>query len=304
MVVKEPRSGLLMGAGAYFLWGLFPLFWPLLAPASATEALAHRFVWSLVAVLVLIGLTRRWAHFRDIWRDGRRVAFLALASVVIAINWGVFIWGVTHDRVIEVSLGYFINPLVTVLLGVFVLGESLRRWQWLAVGVGGAAVVILAVDYGGLPWIALTLAFSFATYGFLKKQAQLGAIEALGAETLILAPVALAYLVWLQLVGQATFGHAGLPNALLLASTGIVTAVPLLLFGGSATRVSLTTLGILQYLGPALQFIFGLLIFHETMTGAGWAGFLLVWLALVIFTIDGLRHHRRLVRQIAESVAA
>jgi len=301
--VKEPRSGLLMGAGAYFLWGLFPLFWPLLAPASAVEALAHRFVWSLIVVLVLIGLTRRWAHFRNIWRDARRVAFLALASVVIAINWGVFIWGVNHDRVIEVSLGYFINPLVTVLLGVFVLGESLRRWQWLAVGVGGVAVVVLALDYGGLPWIALTLAGSFATYGFLKKQAQLGAIESLGAETLILAPVALGYLIWLQAVGQATFGHAGVPNALLLASTGVVTAIPLLLFGGAATRVSLTTLGILQYLGPALQFVFGLVIFHEAMTDARWIGFLLVWTALVIFTIDGLRHHRRLMRQTVEATA-
>jgi chloramphenicol-sensitive protein RarD len=302
--VREPRSGLLMGAGAYFLWGLFPLYWPLLAPASSIEALAHRFVWSLLFVLLLIVASRRWAHFRAIWTDRRRVGFLAIASVVIAINWGVFIWGVNHQHVIEVSLGYFINPLVTVLLGVFILGESLRRWQWLAVAIGAAAVVVLAFDYGGLPWIALALAGSFATYGFLKKQAQLGAVESLGAETLILAPIALAYLVWLQVVGQATFGHAGLPNALLLASTGVVTAIPLLLFGGSATRVSLTTLGILQYLGPALQFVFGLLIFHEPMTGAGWAGFLLVWLALVIFTVDGLRHHRRLVRQVVEATAA
>jgi len=293
-----------MGAGAYFLWGLFPLFWPLLEPASAVEALAHRFVWSLLSVLVLIGLSRRWAQFREIWRDGRRVAFLAIASVVIAVNWGVFIWGVNNHHVIEVSLGYFINPLVTVLLGVFVLGESLRRWQWLAVAIGAVAVVVLTFDYGGLPWIALVLAGSFATYGFLKKQARLGAVESLGAETLLLAPFGLAYLIWLQVVGQATFGHAGLNNALLLASTGIVTAIPLLLFGGAATRVSLTTLGILQYLGPALQFVFGLLIFHEPMTEAAWIGFVLVWLALVIFTVDGLRHHRRLVRQVVEATAS
>jgi chloramphenicol-sensitive protein RarD len=293
----------MMGAGAYFLWGLFPLYWPLLKPASSLEALAHRFVWSLLFVLILLMATRRWAHFRAIWTDRRRVGFLVVASVVIALNWGVFIWGVNHQHVIEVSLGYFINPLVTVLLGVFVLGESLRLWQWLAVGVGGVAVVILAFDYGGLPWIALVLAGSFATYGFLKKQARLGAIESLGAETLILAPVALAYLLWLQAVGQGTFGHAGPTNAALLASTGIVTAIPLLLFGGSATRVSLTTLGILQYLGPALQFVFGLVIFHEPMTRAGWAGFLLVWTALAIFTVDGLRHHRRLVLQVVEGTA-
>jgi chloramphenicol-sensitive protein RarD len=268
------------------------------------EALAHRFVWSLAFVLLLLVVTRRWAHFRAIWSDRRRVAFLAIASVVIAFNWGGFIWGVTHGHVIETSLGYFINPLVTVMLGVFVLGEALRPWQWAAVGFGAVAVAVLTVDYGRPPWIALLLAGSFATYGFLKKQAKLGAVESLGAETLILAPIGLAYLVWLQVVGQATFGHAGLPNALLMASTGIVTAIPLLLFGGAATRVSLTTLGILQYLGPALQFIFGLLIFHEPMTQAAWIGFILVWLALVVFTVDAIRHHRRLLRQVVEATAA
>lgn len=302
--VIEPRSGLLMGAGAYLLWGLFPLYWPLLAPASAVEALAHRFVWSLAFVLVLLAATRRWDHFRVIWADRQRVAFLAVASMVIAVNWGVFIWGVTHERVIETSLGYFINPLVTVMLGVFVLGEPMRPWQWSAVGFGAVAVVILTADYGRLPGVALALAASFATYGFLKKRAGLGAIESLGAETAILAPVALGFLIWLNATGRGTFGHAGTANALLLAGTGIVTAIPLLLFGGAATRVSLTTLGILQYLGPGLQFVFGLTIFHEPMSGAAWIGFLLVWVALVIFTADGIRHHRRVLRLSAEAVAA
>ena len=301
--MKEPRSGLLMGAAAYFLWGLVPLFWPLLAPASSAEALAHRFVWSMVLVLLLLVATRRLRHFRAIWTDARRVALLAVASVVIALNWGGFIWGVTHGHVIETSLGYFINPLVTVMLGVFVLGENLRSWQWAAVGVGAVAVAVLTFDYGRPPWIALLLAGSFATYGFLKKQAQLGALESLGAETLLLTPVAVVFLLWLEATGRGTFGHAGVTNAALLVSTGIVTAIPLLLFGGAATRLSLTTLGILQYLGPALQFVFGLLIFQEPMSGAAWIGFLLVWLALVIFTVDGLRGHRRLLRQTVESVA-
>jgi chloramphenicol-sensitive protein RarD len=303
MGVKEPRSGLFMGAAAYFLWGLFPLYWPLLAPASSAEALAHRFVWSMAFVLLLLVVTRRLGHFRAIWTDARRVGFLAIASVVIALNWGGFIWGVTHGHVIETSLGYFINPLVTVMLGVFVLGERLRPWQWAAVGVGAVAVAVLTWDYGRPPWIALLLAGSFATYGFLKKQAQLGALESLGAETLLLAPVALAFLLWLEAAGRATFGHAGPTNALLLAGTGVVTAIPLLLFGGAATRLSLTTLGILQYLGPALQFVFGLTIFHEPMSGAAWIGFVLVWLALAIFTVDGLRSHRRLLRQTVESTA-
>jgi len=190
MGVKEPRSGLLMGTAAYFLWGLVPLFWPLLAPASSAEALAHRFVWSMVLVVLLLVATRRLRHFRAIWTDARRVAFLFVASVVIALNWGGFIWGVNHGHVIEVSLGYFINPLVTVMLGVFVLGENLRRWQWAAVGVGAVAVAVLTIDHGRPPWIALLLAGSFATYGFLKKQARLGALESLGAETLMLTPVA------------------------------------------------------------------------------------------------------------------
>ncbi len=292
-----------MGAAAYFLWGLFPLYWPLLAPASSAEALAHRFVWSMAFVLLLLVVTGRLKQFRAIWTDRRRVAFLFVASVVIALNWGGFIWGVTHGHVIETSLGYFINPLVTVMLGVFVLGENLRPWQWAAVGVGAVAVTVLTVDYGRPPWIALLLAGSFATYGFLKKQARLGALESLGAETLLLTPVALAFLIWVEVQGTGTFGHAGTANALLLAGTGVVTAIPLLLFGGAATRLSLTTLGILQYLGPALQFVFGLLIFKEPMSGAAWIGFVLVWLALAIFTVDGLRSHRQMLRQTVESVA-
>jgi chloramphenicol-sensitive protein RarD len=293
-----------MGASAYVLWGLVPLFWPLLAPATALEALAHRFLWSLLFVAIALTITSRWAHFRALWSDPRRVAFLGFASVVIAVNWGGFIWGVTHGHVIETSLGYFINPLVTVMLGVFVLGEAMSTWQWVAVAVGTVAVAILTLDYGRLPWIALLLAGSFATYGFLKKQANLGAVEALGVETLFLSPVALAYLVALEMNGSGTFGHAGLPNALLLAATGIVTAVPLLLFGGAAVRLSLTSLGLLQYLGPALQFVFGLTVFGETMTGPRWAGFLLVWLALVIFTADGIARRRRALRTAAEAVAA
>ena len=301
--MKEPRSGLLMGTGAYFLWGLFPLYWPLLAPASAGEALAHRFVWSAAFVLLLLALTHRWSSFRAVWTDPRRVALLGVATIVIGLNWGGFIWGVTHGHVLEVSLGYFINPLVTVMLAVVVLGERLRPWQWTAVGVGAVAVVVLTVDYGRPPWIALLLAFSFATYGFLKKRANLGALESLGAETLLLAPFALAFLVWLEATGRAAFGHAGVANALLLAGTGVVTAIPLLLFGGAATRLSLTTLGILQYLGPALQFVFGLVIFHEPMTSAAWVGFVLVWLALAIFTADGVRNHRAVMRQTADATA-
>lgn len=293
--MKQSRSGVALGVSAYLCWGFFPLYWPLLEPAGSVEILAHRIVWSLVFVAFLLTVTSKWAHFRSIWRDRRLLVILGFASIVIAINWGVFIYGVTHDHVIETSLGYFINPLVTVLLGVFVLGERLRPAQWGAVGIGFLAVVILTVDYGRLPIIALAVAFSFGTYGFLKKKANLGAVEGLTMETAILAPVALIYLAGLQYQGSLTFGHEGLPNAALLATTGIVTAIPLLLFNGAATRLNMTTIGLLQYLGPIVQFILGLFVFHEEMTSARWVGFVLVWFALVIFTVDALRNRRRTI---------
>ncbi len=294
--VNDSRSGVILGASAYVCWGFFPLYWPLLDPAGSLEILAHRVVWSLLFVLVLIALTRRWKTFRNIARDPRMMFILACASVVIALNWGGFIYGVTNGHVIETSLGYFINPLVTVLLGVFVLKETLRPVQWAAVAIGGFAVVVLAVDYGRPPWIALLVAFSFATYGFLKKKANLGAFEGLGMETLILAPVALAFLITLELRSNLTFGHAGAGNVLLLIGTGVVTAIPLLLFGAAATRLTLTTIGLLQYLGPILQFIFGLWIFNEDMSSARWIGFILVWFALVVFTTDMLNNRRRTLR--------
>jgi chloramphenicol-sensitive protein RarD len=265
--------------------------------------LAHRFVWSMLFVLVALVLVGKWRTFLAIARDRRMMLILTAASITIAGNWGGFIWGVTHGHVIETSLGYFINPLVTVLLAVFVLKETLRPAQWAAVAVGTVAVVVLAVDYGRPPWIALLVAFTFAAYGFLKKKANLGSFEGLGMETAILFPVALSFLVVLQLRGELTFGHEGPGNVALLIGTGVVTAIPLLLFGAAATRLSLSTIGILQYLGPIIQFLSGLLIFGEDMTSARWGGFVIVWLALVIFTIDAITNRRRVLRQSAEACA-
>lgn len=291
------------GVAAYLCWGFFPLYWPLLDPAGSLEILAHRFVWSMVFVLVAISAMGKWSTFRAIARDRRLMVILTFASITIALNWGGFIYGVTNGHVIETSLGYFINPLVTVLLGVFVLKERLRPAQWGAIAIGIVAVVVLTVDYGRLPFVALLVAFSFAAYGFLKKKADLGAFEGLGMETAILFPVALTFLVTLQLRGDLTFGHAGPANVALLVGTGVVTAIPLLLFGAAATRLSLTTIGILQYLGPIIQFITGLTIFHEDMTGARWIGFVLVWSALVVFTVDAVTSRRRLLRETAEAAA-
>jgi chloramphenicol-sensitive protein RarD len=301
--VNEERRGFLLGVAAYGMWGIFPLYWPLLEPAGAVEILAHRVCWSLVTLFVLVLLLRRTTQLRAILRSPRLVVILTVASVVIGLNWGGFIYGVNNDRVVEVSLGYFINPLVTVLLGVLVLGERLRPLQWTAIGIATVAVIGLTIDYGHPPWIAFLLAGSFGTYGLAKKKANVEAVESMTFETLVLVPIALGYLIWLWTQGDASFGTHGLGHALLLVSTGLVTAVPLICFGAAAIRVSMTTIGLLQYLAPTIQFILGLLVFHEEMTPVKWFGFTLVWLALVIFTGDVLRARGRQLRVAAEASA-
>ena len=290
------RRGAAYGAGAYLLWGLFPVYWPLLEPSDALEVLAHRVVWSLLVVALLAAVTRRTGNLRAVAADRGLVLRLAAAAVVVAVNWGAYIYGVTSGQVVETSLGYFVNPIVTVLLAVLVLGERLRRAQWTALAVAFLAVVLLSVENGRPPWIALLLAFSFATYGLIKKTAAVGAVEGLAVETTVLIPVAAGYLAYLVATGTSTFGTEGPAHAGLLASSGLVTAVPLLLFASAATRVSLTTLGVLQYLAPTLQFLLGVLVFDEPMPPAKLAGFALVWFALVLFTADLVRHHRRQLR--------
>ena len=294
--LTESRRGFLLGVTAYTLWGLFPLYWPLLEPAGAVEILAHRIVWSLVTMGVLLVALGRTASFRRVVARRRVALLLALAAVLITANWGVYIWGVNNGHVVETALGYFINPLVTVLMGVFLLGERLRRWQWVAMGVAGLAVVVLTIGYGRLPWVALVLAFSFGSYGLCKKQAAAPPIESVTFETMVVGPLALGYLVWLGATGSSAFTTHGVGHALLFTTTGIVTAVPLICFGGAAIRIPMVTLGLLQYLTPTLQFLLGVLYFHESMPAERWIGFVLVWLALAIFTADSLRHRRRASR--------
>ncbi|MFF3947890.1 EamA family transporter RarD [Streptomyces sp. NPDC001902] len=291
--VNEQRAGLLYGFAAYGLWGLFPLYWPLLEPSGAGEILAHRMVWSLVVVSLVLLVMRRWAWVPELLRQPRRLALLAVAAAVISVNWGLYIWGVNSGHVVETSLGYFINPLVTIGLGVLVLHERLRPAQWAAVGVGAAAVLVLTLGYGRLPWIALTLACSFATYGFIKKKVGMGGLESLAAETALQFLPALGYLAFLGTRGDTTFASHGAGHAALLAACGVVTAVPLICFGAAAIRIPLSMLGMLQYLAPVFQFGLGLLWFHEEMPAERWAGFALVWLALALLTWDALRTARR-----------
>ncbi len=291
--MNENRRGLLYGFSAYTLWGVFPLYFPLLEPSGPVEILAHRIVWSALVMALLVVLLRRRAAMRDLLRDRRTTLLLLLSAATITANWGTYIYGVNSGRVVETSLGYFINPLVTVLMGVLILGERLRAAQWSALAMGFVAVAVLTWDYGRPPWVALVLAFSFGTYGLAKKTAGVGAIESLAVETTLVAPFALAFLIWLGASGDAHFGSEGAGHVALLVTTGVVTAVPLLLFGGAATRLTMTSLGLLQYLAPILQFALGITVLGEHMPPGRWIGFALVWLALSIFTYDAIRERRR-----------
>jgi chloramphenicol-sensitive protein RarD len=294
--VTETRRGAMFGATAYLLWGVFPLYFPLLHPAGAVEVLAHRVVWSLVVVGVLVQVTRRWGAVRTVAADRVKLLRLAAAATVLAVNWGVYIYAVTSHRVVEASLGYFINPLVTVMLGVVVLHERLRVGQYAAVGVAALGVLTLSLQNGRPPWMALVLAASFGTYGLLKKQAVVGALEGLTVETAVLTPLALVYLVGLSVAGHSTLTSHGTGHATLLVLTGVVTAIPLLFFGAAAARVPLTTLGVLQYLTPTMQFLLGVLVFGEALGLARLLGFCLVWAALCLFTADLMTQRRRTVR--------
>jgi chloramphenicol-sensitive protein RarD len=265
-----------------------PLFWPLVKRAGAIELLAHRVIWSLViSILLIIFVVPKGWWGRIATR--RNLILLGVAAATVSVNWGTYIWAVNHGHVVDTSLGYYINPILSILVGVIALHERMSRVQWLSVGLAAVAVVVLTIDYGRLPWIALVLATSFATYGVMKKTVNGGAVETLTIESAILTPIALAYLIFLQARGELTFGHLGWVHSLLLVATGLVTAVPLLFFAAATTRLPLSTLGLLQYLAPTLQFLLGILYFHEQMSTGRWVGFGLVWLALMIMTGEGLR---------------
>ena len=293
--MTDERRGFLLGTAAFSMWGLFPLYWPLLEPAGASEILAQRIVWSLVVTTVLLVATQRTAALRTMWSAPRVRYPMMIAGVVICFNWGTYIWGVNNGHVVDTSLGYYINPLVTVLLGVVVLKERLRPWQWFALGIAFLAVIVLSLRVGHPPWVSLILAFSFGTYGLIKKQVAAGPIEGLTYEGLVLVPFAVGYLAWLTYAGQATAWSHGPAHLTLLALTGVVTAAPLLCFAGAANRMSLTTLGLLQYLAPTIQLVLGVTLLGESMGRLRWIGFCLVWVALTIFTIDSVvaRHKRR-----------
>ncbi|MGY1689155.1 EamA family transporter RarD [Geodermatophilus sp. SYSU D01105] len=301
--MDERRSGVASGLAAYGLWGLFPLYFPLLEPAGGVEIVAHRVVWSLVLVAVLLTAVRRWSLVRAAFTDRRTVLVLLGAAVLIAANWLVFVLAVNSGHVVETSLGYFINPLVSVLLGVVVFSERLRVLQWVAVGIAAVAVGVLTVDYGRPPWIALTLAATFGLYGLMKKLVRVEAAPGLFVETALVVVPALAVLVVLHARGEGTAGAAGAGHLLLLLSSGIATAIPLLLFAAATRRVPLSTVGLLQYVTPLMQLAIGVFVYDEPMPPARLAGFVIVWIALAVFTVDSLRQARAGARRRAEETA-
>ena len=289
------KKGVLAGVAAYTLWGLLPVYWKALQTVPALEILVHRTVWSLVFVLLLQAILRRWDWLRLVRQQPRMLRIFLGSTVLLSLNWLTYIWAVNAGHVVDASLGYFINPLVSVLLGMIFLGERLRPWQGVAVGLAAVSVLYLTLGLGSLPWIALVLAGTFGFYGLLRKTAPLGSMEGLSVETALLSLPALAYLLALEATGQGSFGHAGATTSLLLAFTGVVTAVPLLLFAWAARNTTLATVGILQYIAPTFQFLLGLLVYHEPFSPARLLGFGGVWLALVIYTGEALmqERHRR-----------
>jgi chloramphenicol-sensitive protein RarD len=280
------KKGIWYAIAAYGIWGIFPIYWKFLSNVPPVQIMTHRVIWSFIFVFILVSVRKDWSQLRAAITR-KTVLIYALASVLLAANWLMYIWGVNSGFIVETSLGYFMNPLVNVLLGVLFLGEKMRPMQWVPIGLAGAAVVYMTVSYGVLPWIALGLACTFGTYGFVKKKASLGSLQGLTLETSVLVLPSLAYLLLMQGQGTGAFGHVGVLENTLLVVSGLVTAIPLLLFADAARRIPLSMMGIIQFLSPTLQFLLGVLVYGETFSGARIVGFSLIWLALLLYTGEG-----------------
>ena len=287
------NKGIIYAAGAYIIWGLLPLYWKALSGVPAGQILAHRIVWSLVFVGIILALRHNWSWLRGAIRKPRLLLTFALSGSLLAVNWFTYIWGVNAGFIVETGLGYFINPLVNVLLGYLVLKERLRPAQWLALSVALAGVLYLTFSYGAFPWIAMTLATSFGIYGLIRKTAPLNSAEGLFLETAVLFLPALGYLLLMETRGAGDFAHTDISTTLLLAGAGIVTSVPLMLFASGARRISLTSLGLLQYIAPTLQVMIGVFVFGEAFGPARIVGFGLIWLALGLYSGESIIYRRR-----------
>lgn len=292
--LSVPARGALAAGAGYLAWGLFPIYWKQLGEIDALELIAHRHVWSLGFVLLVMATGTGWKEFVAGIKSPAALRWHAASGVLRTLNWLVFVWGVNHGHVLEASLGYFLVPLVNVALGRFLLHEQLRRLQWLAITCAAIGVMLLLVGVGRLPWIALALAATFGAYGLLRKKSPLGPLAGLGLETLLLAPAALAFLVWQQQTGAGALGRVGPLTHGLLLSAGVVTAVPLLAFAYGARRIRFTTLGLLQYIAPTVQFAIGAWVYREPFPPERAAAFVLIWIGLALYTFDNLANQPRL----------
>jgi chloramphenicol-sensitive protein RarD len=288
------NKGILFGTGAYLLWGFFPIYFKALQNVPALEIMFHRVVWCFVFMVFLISLKKEWTGLKTQIASPKVILIYTLAAGLLSINWLIYIYGVATDQVVETSLGYFINPLLNVALGVLLLRERLRPGQWVPIGLAAAGVIYLTIQYGALPWIALSLAFTFGTYGLVKKVAPLGALYGLTLETAILFLPALAYLMFVEINGSGAFVNAGWGTSLLLSLSGVITALPLLLFAFAARSIPLYMVGILQYISPTCQLLLGVLLYHEPFTPHQMVGFGLVWAALAVYWLEGLVERRRI----------
>ena len=293
------KKGIWYAVGAYSAWGLFPIYWKWLHQVPALQLIAHRIAWSFILLAIILFITRQWKAFHAVALHKREVFIYLASAIFLGINWLTYVWAVNAGYVVESSLGYFINPLFSVLLGVVFLHEHLRPWQWVLIGLAGMGVIYVAVSYGQFPWIALTLAGSFGIYGLIKKTAPLGSLYGLTLETGLLFLPAVGYLVFLQSAGQGAFVTGGALTSLLLAGAGPVTTIPLLLFASGVQRVRLSTVGILQYITPTLQFLLGVLVYREPFSRAHLVGFCIVWGALILFWLEGFLAGRQTVAQAA-----
>jgi chloramphenicol-sensitive protein RarD len=287
------NKGILAGIGAYILWGLFPIYWRLLEGVPAIEILAHRMVWSLLFVAVILTMQKDWHWLGEALHNHKTLLTYTLAAILLSINWFTYIWAVNAGYVIEASLGYFINPLVNFLMGVIFLGEKLRLGQVAEVILAGLGVVYLTVSYGSLPWISLVLAFTFGMYGLIKKTAPLESMHGFSLETLVLFLPALVYLLYREATGVGAFAHQGSGVTLLLIMAGPVTSIPLLMFGYAARRIPLSMLGFIQYIAPTLQFLLGVFIYTEPFPPARLVGFSIIWLALLVYSLEGVFFNRK-----------
>ena len=283
---KEKTAGIMFAVAAYGLWGILPLYWKLISNVFSMEILSNRIVWAFVFMALIIVLTKQWDELKLLVKNKKQMLNICAASILIAINWGMYIWAVNSNRIVDASLGYYINPLLAVALGVLIYKEKLSYWTWTAITVASIGVIIKTVQYGKIPWVSLGLAISFALYGAIKKSVKANSIVGLTIETAMLAPAAAAYIVVRHISGVGAFRTEGALVILLLVGAGIVTAIPLLLFSSAAKRLPLSLVGLTQYISPSISLLIAVLVYHEAFTNVDMIAFSFIWAALVIYSIS------------------